>query len=232
MLRPMVLFMVICVAVTCSGDDKPAPPTPLLDLPDGRLKVTVEQRGSTRIPGSGGLLILRVGDVTGGRVDTSLIAPPLPTALPKTSMSPGDVARFTFGDEDFELTLVKLHNALVGDDFATFEITPYSGAEPRPQKPLSETEKIERLIVSIEHLENATFIRNGTAYTAIDAAAHIRSKLKYAGNRIKTAEQFIEHLATRSSQSGEPYLIRFQDGREVQSAEFLRQELKKLEDQP
>jgi hypothetical protein len=146
-------------------------------------------------------------------------------------MAPGDAARFTFGDDDFEIALVKLNNALVGDDFATFEIAPYSGSEPRPQKPLSESEKIQKLIAAIEDLEDAMFIRNGTAYPAADAAAHIRGKLKYAGNRIKTADQFIEHLATRSSQSGEPYLIRFQDGREVQSAEFLREELKRIQNE-
>jgi len=94
---------------------------------------------------------------------------------------------------------------------------------------LSEAQKIQALIASVEHLRGAVFIRNGTEHDAAAAADHLRRKLDYAGSRIKTADQFIDKLATGSSMSGKPYKIRFADGHTVESAVYFREELRKLE---
>ena len=40
------------------------------------------------------------------------------------------------------------------------------------------------------------------------AREHLASKYRFAGSRIDSAEAFIEHLATRSSMSGEPYHVK------------------------
>src|SRR4249919_3516937 len=61
---------------------------------------------------------------------------------------------------------------------------------------MTEAAKIQALISSIEQLKGAVFIRNGTEYDGAKAAAHLRKKLDYAGSRVKTAEQFIDVLAT------------------------------------
>lgn len=45
-------------------------------------------------------------------------------------------------------------------------------------------------------------------------------------------KDFIEKIASKSSTSGKPYLIRFNDGREVQGGEYLRAKLAKLEAPP
>ena len=94
---------------------------------------------------------------------------------------------------------------------------------------LSEAAKIEALIASVEQLRGAVFIRNGTEYDAAKAAAHLRRKLGYAGKRVKTADQFIQHLATGSSMTGKPYRIRFADGQSVESASYFREQLRKLD---
>lgn len=223
------LFTIILFSLACSIQGGRVTTTACLDLPDGRIEVTVKQRSATRVAGSGGRLILSVGDVTGGRVDTTLSAPPLARPVPTSSMAVGDAIAFRYGDGDFVLTLLRLDNALVGDDFATFEIAQRAAAAVRPRASLTEEQKIAELLKAIESLHDATFVRNGTPYSAADAAAHMRTKLKYAGNRVQTAEQFIEQLAARSSQSGELYLIRYSDGREVPSAEFLREVLRALD---
>jgi Family of unknown function (DUF5329) len=88
-----------------------------------------------------------------------------------------------------------------------------------------EAQKIQYLIQSIANLKDAKFVRNGTEYGGDQAADHLRLKLKNAGERIKTAEQFIEYCATKSSQSGQAYTIRYSDGRVVESAVFLRARL-------
>ena len=94
-----------------------------------------------------------------------------------------------------------------------------SAREPREER------RIEHLLHAIGSLPGAVFIRNGSEYDAPAAEKHLRQKLSYAGERLKTAEQFIEYCATRSSVSGQPYKIRLADGRTVESAAFLRARL-------
>jgi hypothetical protein len=84
-----------------------------------------------------------------------------------------------------------------------------------------EQQKIAYLIDSVATLQGATFIRNGSEYDAKRAADHMRLKLRFAGSRVKTAEDFITYCGTGSSISGIRYTIRFRDGRVVDSATFL-----------
>lgn len=88
-----------------------------------------------------------------------------------------------------------------------------------------EQQKINWLIDSVATLHDARFIRNGQAYDATRAADHLRLKLRFAGDRVKTAEDFIDYCATRSSISGRRYSIRFADGRTIDAATFLRERL-------
>ncbi|OOG38124.1 hypothetical protein B0E51_14825 [Rhodanobacter sp. C05] len=92
-----------------------------------------------------------------------------------------------------------------------------------------EQQKIAYLIDSVATLQDATFIRNGTAYDAAHAADHMRLKLRFSGSRIKTAEDFIVYCGTGSSMSGIKYTIRFQDGHSVDSATFLHRRLAEYE---
>jgi hypothetical protein len=96
------------------------------------------------------------------------------------------------------------------------------------QQPI-EQQKIDYLIESVATLQDATFIRNGTEYNAERAAEHLRLKLRYAGDRVKTAEDFIVNCGTGSSMSGTPYEIRFRDGHTIESAVFLRRRLVEYE---
>ena len=92
-----------------------------------------------------------------------------------------------------------------------------------------EGRKIAYLIASVETLQNARFVRNGTAYNAKAAADHLRLKLRMAGSRVATADDFIRLCASASSVSGIPYHIRFADGRVVTSEVYLRQKLAEFE---
>jgi len=94
---------------------------------------------------------------------------------------------------------------------------------------MTEAAKIQALIASVEQLQGAVFIRNGSEYDGAKAAAHLRRKLGYAGSKVKTAEQFIDYLATGSSMTGKPYKIRFADGHSVDSAVYFREQLRRLQ---
>jgi hypothetical protein len=88
--------------------------------------------------------------------------------------------------------------------------------------------EIEALIEQVAQAQDIVFIRNGSAHSAAEAAAHLRRKLAAADGRITTAEQFIDVLGTRSSMTGKAYRVRLADGREIDSATWLRQLLREL----
>jgi len=115
-----------------------------------------------------------------------------------------------------------MRNALAAIVLAFFMLAGNAAFADRPD---AEQKKIDYLIGSIETLEGATFIRNGSAYDAAKAADHMRTKLRYAGDRIQTADQFIDELGTKSSMSGVKYLIKLKDGRVLESAQFFHEKL-------
>jgi len=88
-----------------------------------------------------------------------------------------------------------------------------------------ERNKIEFLISSVENLKDAKFIRNGSEYNGQEAAKHLRMKLQNVLT-IKTADDFIRFIASKSSVSGKPYLIRLPDGTTIKSEKFFRDKLK------
>src|SRR2546421_9728734 len=81
-----------------------------------------------------------------------------------------------------------------------------------PARDARQQQRIDYLIQSFSSLKGAVFIRNGTEYDAQAAREHLQQKLNYAGERIKTAEQFIKYCASESSMSHKPYQIRMADG--------------------
>ena len=94
---------------------------------------------------------------------------------------------------------------------------------------LTEKEKITYLLDELEK-SKLIFIRNGDEYSAKDARDHMQKKLDYAGNRITTADQFITYIATKSSLSGKSYYVKYPDGKQTESAVYLRNLLSKLEE--
>lgn len=89
-----------------------------------------------------------------------------------------------------------------------------------------EEDKIQYLIKSIQELQGVKFIRNGIEYDAVQAAGHLRLKLKNAGSRVKTAEDFIRLCGSISSTSGRAYMLRFPDGKTVTAETYFYQTLK------
>ena len=69
------------------------------------------------------------------------------------------------------------------------------------------------------------FVRNGKDHSAEDAADHMRRKYKHFEDEIKTPEQFVEFAATKSMMTGRRYRIRFSDGTEMDTADWLLGEL-------
>ncbi len=72
--------------------------------------------------------------------------------------------------------------------------------------------EINYLLKRVESFEGK-FIRGGTEYTPKEAADHLRSKLGKAGKRVKSAEDFISGIASKSYLSGKPYQMKSASGK-------------------
>jgi hypothetical protein len=232
--RSIVLGVVAAAWTGCHRDSPPPvvhTPPPLAQLP---VEVTLRQRTTADVPGSGGRLRLTIDDVTAGQVMTSLSDENGRVVLPVTSLEQGEAATFKLADQLLQIELTELSNALIGDDFAGFVVSNASGEPPGsdtaagPER-VTETGKIERLLAMVESAEGDVFIRNGQEHAAKDAAGHLRRKWKAAGKRVTTVDEFIDHVASGSSLSGEPYGVRKSDGMVVTANEYLREKLKALD---
>jgi len=99
---------------------------------------------------------------------------------------------------------MKRERALIAALFLVLAISPAAWAAKRPP---AEQKKIDWLIEQVGQ-SNAVFIRNGTAYDAAKAVSHLKFKLFMAGARVQTVKDFVEGVASSSSETGQPYLIR------------------------
>ena len=98
-------------------------------------------------------------------------------------------------------------------------LLPAAHAAPPPPAAV----EIEYLL-SLVGSSGCEFNRNGSWYDAAQAEKHLRYKYEYlvAHDRVATAEEFIERAATKSSLSGQPYLLRCGDAKVVTFESWLR----------
>ena len=89
-------------------------------------------------------------------------------------------------------------------------------------------DEIEALLKYVSQLEGASFVRNGDVHTPKEAEAHLRLKWSNQKSKITTAEDFIKLCATKSSMSGQAYVIRFKDGHDEDAAKVLTRELEAI----
>jgi len=93
----------------------------------------------------------------------------------------------------------------------------------------AERARIYRLIDAVGQRKDIRFVRNGKEYTSVQAADFLRGKLQWNIEKVHTTQDFITEVGTRSTTRGEIYQVRLADGRTLPSAEFLAQELQRIE---
>ncbi len=77
-------------------------------------------------------------------------------------------------------------------------------------------------LISTVAKSDATFVRNGSNYTAKEASEHMRRKYDHFKKEIKTPEDFIEKCASKSEMSGKPYTVKFADGKNMRCDEWMK----------
>lgn len=106
-----------------AGRRRPVGPR-VLELPQDPLTLTIVQRTAKLVPGFAGTVSVRVGDITAGQVLVEVTQPHLLLPLVDTvAVKPGDVVTFALGERKYHLTLTRLQNFIIGDDFAVFELS-------------------------------------------------------------------------------------------------------------
>lgn len=100
---------------------------------------------------------------------------------------------------------------------------------PSPRSALTEKEKITALLEAVEKTEDVVLIRNNVEYPAWAGRQWLERKLAATTEPIRTAEEFIETVATGSWKTGQAYRIKFADGRTTESAYWLRARLAEIE---
>jgi hypothetical protein len=103
-----------------------------------------------------------------------------------------------------------------------------SAAVAAPLPPAARAE-VDGLLARLES-SACEFSRNGSWYGAGEAKAHLLRKLAWLEDKglVQDTEQFIERAASKSSISGEPYLVRCGNGAPVDSGAWLRAQLKAM----
>lgn len=99
------------------------------------------------------------------------------------------------------------------------------GLEPTAQR------EIDYLIAQVKQ-SGYRFVRNGSEHTAEEGAEHLRTKLSRAGGRVKTAEDFISGIASKSYLSGEIYMVKTPEGKTFPAGKWLTALLAKYRTEP
>lgn len=71
-----------------------------------------------------------------------------------------------------------------------------------------EEARINAMLEALSQQKELVFVRNGDEHTCDEAVSHLKLKLGNTRNRIDTAEQLIDKVASSSSITGKPYIVK------------------------
>ena len=223
----------LCLLASCSKEKTKADPKerPKIVLPVPST-MQMSQRTTAEIPGSAGRLLVTIGDITNRQVSVGISWKEGEPLVGTRSLQEGDALNLEIEDKQYRLLLKKLTNAIVGDDTADFLLEETKSPTDLPDQGILSKQEIDTLIRSLGELDGASFNRNGVEYSVQDAINHLSGKRSTAGSSIKTAEDFIELIGSKSSRSGEAYRMRLQNGTVITTHQWFTERLKEIRKNP
>lgn len=211
-MKNTVFLLATLLLVACSSKDEVANQ---LSLPKNGYKFQLVQRTQALIPSTDGNVTCSINDITKGQ--TEIVIKENENVLLAESIMEMEPINFKLNGHSYTITCTFMMNKLIGQDYAQFELV--ENIHP-DQQVKDETKEIEALLKKIE-TSDIIFIRNGNEHTAKEAADHLRSKWEQTNGKIKTKKDFIEQLATKSSLTGELYLVQLKDGSKIKAEDWL-----------
>ncbi|MFY9344609.1 MAG: DUF5329 family protein [Planctomycetota bacterium] len=190
-----------------------------LVLDGGRAEFVVQQRRRAQVPGSRGWLAVDIDDITHGGTLLRVRDAEGRELVARQLVHERDFVEVTLPAERCVIVVDRLVNLLVGDDHAVLHVQRANGFVP---------DRIGQLLRAVG-AATATFVREGQDYEAAAAKQFLVAKLSAHRGPPVTVDEFIDKLASTSSQTGKPYEVRLPDGTTVTMREWLRGELAKIE---
>jgi hypothetical protein len=175
---------------------------------------TAYQRTCEAIPGSQGALCVRLGDITMGQVMIHVQTMDYRTLTATVSVKERQAVAFSLKDESYVVVVKELVNLLIGQDYAVLAVLPAQEWEQ---------DRIERLLSLVEE-SDVVFIRHGQEYSGRKAADHLRDKARRIDPPIRTLDEFIDKVASRSWLHHEPYQVKAPDGTIEDAGAWLRRQ--------
>lgn len=205
---PLYLFSLLLLS--CSQDQPKAKNK--LNISNEGFEFVLFQRKEIELPSDSGNVFCYIDDITGGQTQLKIRAGE--KVILDDYFTDGKKVEFNFNDGKYFIECKELINKLLGEDYGRFKVLNRS---MKVKNSVNETAQIEKLLDKIESSQ-IIFIRNGTEYSSQEAADHLRSKWMEAKDEVKTLDDFIVNIASTSSMSGKPYLVKLKDGK-VMTAE-------------
>ena len=172
------------------------------------------QRSVVSVEGTRDYLRVSLGDITGGRVRVRAYTAEGESLVSGQFLRQGEAVTFSYEDASYSLAVDTLVNSLFGQDYAKLRLAPAAADE----------HALIAALLEVVRTSPLTFLRNGTDSDGAAAAKLLSAKYDAARAEIATVEAFIAGVGTRSSTSGQPYLVRTADGAERELAGWLTEQ--------
>ena len=93
--------------------------------------------------------------------------------------------------------------------------------------PADQVKEVKHLLLYVKH-SGCIINRNGTDHPAVKGIHHIEKKYDYFRDDINSTEEFIEYSATKSTMSGNDYMISCPGKKTISTQDWLMSELKRF----
>jgi hypothetical protein len=97
----------------------------------------------------------------------------------------------------------------------------WSACLAQTTSPTEDLQKTVTYLLDFVAQSDCTFIRNGKSHTPKEASEHMKGKYEYFKKEIKTPEDFIRLAASKSLVTGQAYLVKTKDGKEIDCAKWM-----------
>lgn len=96
-----------------------------------------------------------------------------------------------------------------------------------PLQAKSEKEIINDLLHYLE-VSDVIFFKNSIPYSSKEGRSLLESNFTFSGNTIKTAEEFIDRIASKSAQTGQVYYVKLENGEKFTLKEWFSEKLENI----
>jgi len=223
-MNKIVFIIIVFAFISCNNNDNIGK----LEVADGEI-ISIKKGKTFTINGTNEIVEMTLKNFNDSCADVKIIGRTfLTTEYFVGSICITDTAFISYHNTSYYIFFKEIDDYLFGRDNFNFEIARVG--VPKTSNQNQQTENTEQKVdefLSFLEKTNFTFIRNGSKYTAQEAAEHLRNKYNSQQSEISTFEDFVTKIATKSSFSGEDYQV-IVDNNTLRFADWVNREYLKI----